>query len=81
MATVVKSFAIQGVDGYTVDIESKVLDGQPMISIIGMGDVAVKEAGDRIQSAIDERDECADYKQRNHYSNRVFFWNYWFFLA
>ena len=36
MATVVKSFAIQGVDGYTVDIESKVLDGQPMISIIGM---------------------------------------------
>ena len=44
MATVVKSFAIQGVDGYTVDIESKVLDGQPMISIIGMGDVAVKEA-------------------------------------
>lgn len=54
MATVVKSFAIQGVDGYTVDIESKVLDGQLMISIIGMGDVAVKEAGDRIQSAIDE---------------------------
>ena len=54
MATVVKSFAIQGVDGYTVDIESKVLDGQPMISIIGIGDVAVKEAGDRIQSAIDE---------------------------
>ena len=46
MATVVKSFAIQGVDGYTVDIESKVLDGQPMISIIGMGDVAVKEAGE-----------------------------------
>lgn len=30
------------------------LEGQPMISIIGMGDVAVKEAGDRIQSAIDE---------------------------
>lgn len=27
------------------------------------------------------RDECADYKQRNHHSNRVFFWNCWFFLA
>lgn len=54
MATVVKSFAIQGIDGYGVDIETKMLDGQPMISIIGMGDVAVKEAGDRIQSAIDE---------------------------
>lgn len=54
MATVVKSFAIQGIDGYSVDIETKMLEGQPMISIIGMGDVAVKEAGDRIQSAIDE---------------------------
>lgn len=54
MATVVKSFAIQGIEGYNVDIETKMLDGQPMISIIGMGDVAVKEAGDRIQSAIDE---------------------------
>ena len=37
-----------------VDIETKMLDGQPMISIIGMGDVVVKEAGDRIQSVIDE---------------------------
>ena len=57
MATVVKSFAIQGIDGYGVDIETKMLDGQSMISIIGMGDVAVKEAGDRIQSAIDESKE------------------------
>ena len=48
MATVVKRFAIQGIEGYNVDIETKMLDGQPMISIIGMGDVVVKEAGDRI---------------------------------
>lgn len=54
MATVVKSFAIQGIEGYNEDIETKLLDGQPVTSIIGMGDVAVKEAGDRIQSAIDE---------------------------
>lgn len=54
MATVVKSFAIQGIEGYNVDIETKILDGQPMISIIGMGDIAVKESADRIQSAIDE---------------------------
>ena len=33
MATVVKSFAIQGIDGYLVDIEVKMLEGQPMISI------------------------------------------------
>ena len=36
MATVVKSFAIQGIDGYSVDIETKMLEGQPMISLIGM---------------------------------------------
>lgn len=54
MATLVKSFAISGIDAYEVDIEIKLLDGQPMISIIGLGDQAVKEAGERIISALDE---------------------------
>ena len=54
MATVVKSFAIIGIDGYMIDIETKTMEGQPMISIIGLGDLAVKEAAERIQSAIDE---------------------------
>ena len=48
------SFAIQGIDGYPVDIEVKMLEGQPVISIIGLGDQAVKEAAERIQAAIDE---------------------------
>lgn len=43
MATVVRSFAIQGIDGYPVDIEVKMLEGQPVISIIGLGDQAVKK--------------------------------------
>lgn len=54
MATVVKSFAIQGIDGYPIDIEIKIMEGQPMITIIGLGDLAVKEAAERIQSSIDE---------------------------
>lgn len=54
MATMVNSFSISGVDAYQVDIEVKTMDGQPMISVIGLGDQAVKEAADRIQSAIDE---------------------------
>ena len=57
MATVVKSFSIQGIDAYPVDIEIKIMEGQPMITIIGLGDQAVKEAAERIQSAIDERSE------------------------
>lgn len=54
MATVVKSFALQGVDAYRVDIEAKALDGIPVISIIGMGDQAIKEAAERITAAVDE---------------------------
>lgn len=54
MATMVKSFAIQGIDGYPIDIEIATLEGLPMITIIGLGDLAVKEAGERIQSAINE---------------------------
>lgn len=54
MATVVKSFAIQGIDGYAVDIETKTLEGQPIITIIGLVDLAVKEAAERVQAAIDE---------------------------
>ena len=37
MASVVKCFAIDGIDGYPVDIEIETLEGQPMISIIGLG--------------------------------------------
>ena len=54
MATVVKSFAIQGIEAYKVDIEIKILEGVPSVSIIGLGDLAVKEAAERIESAIDE---------------------------
>ena len=52
MASLVKSFAIDGIDGYQVDIETKTLDGQPSISVIGLGDQAVKEASERVQAAI-----------------------------
>ena len=52
MATLVKSFAIQGIDAFIVDIEIKTMDGMPSISVIGLGDLAVKEAAERIESAI-----------------------------
>ncbi len=41
MASIVKSCAISGVDGYIVDVEIKAMAGQPMISIVGLGDTAV----------------------------------------
>lgn len=54
MASIVKSFAISGVDGYLVDVETKEIAGQPMTSIVGLGDTAVKEARERVQGAIND---------------------------
>lgn len=54
MATVVKSMATSGVDGFMVEIEASVIRGQQQIlSIIGLPDQAIKEAGERIQAAIE----------------------------
>lgn len=54
MATVVKSMATSGVDGFMVEIEASTIRGaQQMMSIIGLPDQAIKEAGERIQAAIE----------------------------
>ena len=54
MAIVVKSMATSGVDGYMVEIEASTIRGQQqMLSIIGLPDQAIKEAGERIQAAIE----------------------------
>lgn len=54
MATVLQSFAVSGIEAYTVDIEVKTIDGMPSINVIGLGDQAVKEAAERVESAVDE---------------------------
>ncbi len=54
MASIVKSFALSGVDAYVIDVETKKIEGQPMISIVGLGDLAVKEARERVESAIND---------------------------
>ena len=43
MATVLKSFAISGIDGYVVNIEIDTIYGKPSVSIVGIGDTAIKE--------------------------------------
>lgn len=54
MATVVRSMATSGVEGFMVEIEASTIRGQQqMISIIGLPDQAIKEAGERMQAAIE----------------------------
>lgn len=44
----------QGIDGFDIEVEATTIKGQQqMISIIGLGDQAVKEAGERIQAALE----------------------------
>lgn len=52
MASVVNSFVILGIDGYVVTIETDTIFGQPAVSIVGLGDTAVKEAKERLEAAI-----------------------------
>ncbi len=54
MAITVKSMATSGVEGFMVEIEATVIRGQQqMMSIIGLPDQAIKEAGERIQASIE----------------------------
>ena len=54
MAITVKSMATSGVDGFMVEIEATVIKGQQQVmSIIGLPDQAIKEAGERIQASIE----------------------------
>ena len=53
MATMVRNMALEGIEGFPVEIEAATLKGQQqMISIIGLGDQAVKESGERMQAAL-----------------------------
>jgi magnesium chelatase family protein len=54
MATIIHSFGLQGIEGYPVDVEIKAIHGQPKLTIVGLGDASIKEAKERIESAIYE---------------------------
>ena len=44
MASVVQSFTLSGIEGHIVKVETDVLTGPPSVSIVGLGDKAIKEA-------------------------------------
>jgi len=52
MATVINSFAIAGIDGYQVEVETVTMYGQPSITIVGLGDAAIKESRQRLEASI-----------------------------
>ena len=52
MLSKVKSMALNGLDGYLVEIQTDISSGIPEFDIVGLPDASVKEAKKRIESAI-----------------------------
>ena len=52
MLSKLMSFGLTGIDGFLVEIESDLVGGMPHFDLVGLGDTAVKEAKERVKSAI-----------------------------
>jgi len=54
VATVVRTVGIEGIEGYPIAVQVNVIGGPAVMNIVGLGDQAVREAKDRIESAFDQ---------------------------
>lgn len=52
MLSKIKSMSLEGLNGYLVEIQSDVSGGLPSFEIVGLPDVRVKEAKERVKSSI-----------------------------
>lgn len=52
MLSIIKSIALHGLDGYLVDVEVDVSAGLPSWEVVGLPDTSVKEAKERVKTAI-----------------------------
>ena len=52
MLSKVKSFGLRGIEGFPIDVETDVSNGLPHFEIVGLADTAIKEAKERVRSAI-----------------------------
>lgn len=52
MYSKLRSCGLLGIDGYIVEVETDISSGIPTFDIVGLGDAAIREARDRVRSAI-----------------------------
>ncbi len=52
MLSIVKSFTLEGLNGYPIDVEVDIQRGIPSFDIVGLPSSTVKEARNRVRSAI-----------------------------
>ena len=56
MLSIIKSMALHGLDGYLVNVEVDVSAGLPSWEIVGLPDTSVREAKERVRTAIKNSD-------------------------
>lgn len=52
MLSIIKTMALNGLDGYLVEVQTDITGGLPNFEIVGLPDVSVREAKERIRAAI-----------------------------
>jgi len=52
MLSKVLSFGLKGIEGFKVEVESDISSGLPNFNVVGLADTSVKEAKERVRSAI-----------------------------
>jgi magnesium chelatase family protein len=52
MLSIAKSMALNGLEGYLVEVQTDIAGGLPSFDIVGLPDVSVREAKERIRTAI-----------------------------
>ncbi|QQR39056.1 ATP-binding protein [Devosia rhizoryzae] len=52
MVTRVATVAFQGIDAVPVDVQAHIAPGLPALVIVGLGDKAVRESGERVRAAL-----------------------------
>ena len=52
MLSIVKSMALQGLDGYLVSVQVDISEGMPNFEMVGLPDASVKESKERVRTAI-----------------------------
>ena len=52
MLSKILSYALNGIDGFLVEVEVDICGGLPKFELVGLGDTAIKESKERVRSAI-----------------------------
>ncbi len=52
MLSKVKTCVLQGLNGYIVEVETDITNGLPCLNIVGLPDISIREAKERVRSAI-----------------------------